>query len=303
MGAFARLVSDIYTAVMTPERWGMALGAIGRSFDDSRTAMLFRDPDGRLIIHSQLEPAAVQSYTEYYHRLDHVLPAVESGPAGKVRSGTELIEPHVDTEFHCNWLRPNGIEDGLFVRLTDGPLTTSLMVTAPKRPEPFGTDHRVSLMRRLVPHLQLALTTQDRLHDLNHRDHLPQAGSAVRDGVVIVAPGRRVVYANPVAQRILRKGDGWWYRHGHIEATVIHSDAQLRIGVDLALQQTGSDGRSFECSRPSGRLPYLVHVLPLRRTPFTAPASQRRAMVVIIDPEQESETRARRPTIRSGAHP
>ena len=60
---------------------------------------------------------AAQSYAEYYHRIDHVLAAVEKGPVGTVRTASELILPHRNTEFHSDWVRPNELEDGLFVRL------------------------------------------------------------------------------------------------------------------------------------------------------------------------------------------
>ena len=30
-----------------------------------------------------------------------------------VRTGSELIFPHQKTEFHADWIRPNGLDDGL----------------------------------------------------------------------------------------------------------------------------------------------------------------------------------------------
>ena len=60
-------------------------------------------------------------------------------------------------------------------------------------------------MRRLVPHLQQALRTQYHLDDLSNRSNdLAGASEAVRHGIVVVAPGHRVVYTNSAADRILR---------------------------------------------------------------------------------------------------
>jgi hypothetical protein len=155
---FSRLVSDIYTAALTPGHWGVALADVRSTLDGTSGALVVADGAGRSIMSASLNPDAAKTYTEHYCRLDHVLAAVEKGPVGALRSGTELIAPHVHSEFHADWVRPYDIEDGLFVRLTGGPMPTCFIVAAPKRSERFDTAERLTLMRHLVPHLR-ALST------------------------------------------------------------------------------------------------------------------------------------------------
>ncbi len=82
---------------------------------------------------STLPLEAGTSYLEYYQRLDYVLAAVEKGPVGVVRTGSELTDPRKHREFHDDWARPNEGDDGLVVRLTNGPRPASFLVAASRQ--------------------------------------------------------------------------------------------------------------------------------------------------------------------------
>jgi DNA-binding CsgD family transcriptional regulator len=289
---FSRLVSGIYSAAMTPEQWDVTMADIGRAFDGSSAALVITDGKTRTLKHADIPPDAATNYADHFARLDHVLSAVETGPVGAVRTGTELMWPHQDCEFQVDWARRNGFEDGLFIRLTDAPSATSLAVATSRRSAPFDTAERVALVHRLVPHLQQALRTQYHLEDLSHRSNdLAGASEAVRHGIVVVARGHRVVYTNSAADRILCADDGLRIRPARIEAGSLRADAQLQHSIDRALASNKADrcGNSFLCVRPSGRRPYIVHVLPLDETTFASPQPQNRAMIVIVDPDREPE--------------
>jgi hypothetical protein len=89
---FSRLVSGIYAAALTPQSWGLAMRVIQRTFDGSNASGLVM-PDGAAwsVDNSTIPPRVAQSYHDYYYRLDHVVAAVEQGPVGAVRTGTELM--------------------------------------------------------------------------------------------------------------------------------------------------------------------------------------------------------------------
>jgi DNA-binding CsgD family transcriptional regulator len=48
-------------------------------------------------------------------------------------------------------------------------------------------------------------------------------------------------------------------------------------------------GRSFTCERPSGKRPYVFHVLPVHGARNGETSTEPTALVLIIDPEHESE--------------
>ena len=291
---FSRLVSGIYAAAITPQHWEVAIREIHRTLGGTNSG-LFSDR-GTSSVQNTVPVEAAQSYAEHYHRLDRVLRAVERGPVGAVRAGSELMPLVRKSEFYRDWLRPLDIDDGLFIRLTDGSRPTCLIVAAPGRTESFDTVERVKLVSGLVPHFQQALRTQDTLACLNqiHAD-LADALAAVRHGVIVVGPDWWVINLNTAAERILRAEDGLKMSSARIAATSMHADHMLHRALHAALTDDGSkirSGQSFVCQRPSGKRPYVVHVLPLHHTSTDEISNNARALVLIIDPDQEPEPAA-----------
>lgn len=286
---FSQLISGIYSAVLTPEQWDSAIAEIGRAFD-SGAALVVTDGTARILEPAAIPADAAASYAAHFSRLDHVLAAVEAGPVGAVRCGAELMWPHQHSEFVADWARPNGFDDGMFIRLTATPVITSLALASPKRSDRFDTAEHVALALRLTPHLQQVLRMRSRLDELDHRrSELAEACETVSHGIVIVET-RRPVYTNAAADRILRSGDGLRIANGCIRAQSTAADAQLRRGIARASQRNDRDiwGGSFLCTRPSGRRPYIVHVVPINPNCVAAPRYGR-AMIIIVDPERQPE--------------
>lgn len=286
---FSRLVSGIYAAAVTPRHWEPALGAVRRSLGGT-VGTLSEATDGVWSIRATTAPTDVgKTYGRHYHRLDYVLAGVENGPVGAVRNGTELVEPGTNTEFYNDWMRPNDLGDGLFVRLTGGQHLSCLIVASPRRTEPFDTPERAKLMGALVPHFQQALRTQDKLAALaDSAVELAGALDVVRHGVIIVAGEYVVINVNSAAARILRAEDGLCMRSGRIAATTTRTEQVLHCAIWNALATVGT-GRSLTCFRPSGKRPYVIHVLPSHRRHADKPPGQPMAVVLIIDPEDEPE--------------
>jgi len=290
---FSRLVSGVYAAAVTPQHWQLAIRDIHRTLGGTGGG-LFTGPGAVWSIHSTSVPVeAAKSYAEHYCHIDHVLAAVEKGPVGALRTGTELIAPRPNSEFHADWIRPNEFEDGLFVRLTGAPRPTCFVVAAPRRTESFDTSDGVKLMGGLVPHLQQALRTQDKLAALAESAvELAGALEVVRHGVIIVAGEHLVINLNSAAERIVRAEDGLCMRSGRIAATSTRAEQELHCAIQNALTgepSTVRTGQSLTCFRPSGKRPYVIHVLPSHRRNANEPLRQQMALVLIIDPEDEPE--------------
>jgi DNA-binding CsgD family transcriptional regulator len=169
-------------------------------------------------------------------------------------------------------------------------------VAAPKRSESFDTPDRVKLMSGLVPHLQQALRTQDKLAALaNSAVELADTLEVVRHAIVIVAGEHLVINLNSAAERILRAEDGLCMRSGRIAATITHAEQELHCAIEKALVGDHSvvrTGRSLTCIRPSGKRPYVIHVLPSHRRNADEPLRRPMALVLIIDPDDDPEPTA-----------
>jgi DNA-binding CsgD family transcriptional regulator len=285
---FSRLVASIYAAAVTPQHWEAAVREIQIVLDGTGGALLI--PDGVSWYNSTLSVESGQAYRKYYYRLDRVAAAAERGPVGVVRTGTELMPLVRNSEFY-DWLRPSNIDDALVVRLTSGARPACLIFGAPKRTESFDTRERVKLVGGLLPHLQQALRTEGKLAALaNSTVELAGALEVVRHGIVIVAGEHRVINLNSTAEQIFRGEDGLCVRSGRIAATRTHAGQELHCAIQNALADESSTvrrGWSLTCFRPSGKRPYVIHVLPSPRCDAGEPPRQATALVLIIDPEDE----------------
>lgn len=287
---YSRLVSAIHDAAVTPDHWDAAMTAVRACMGGISAALIIAENGSRDIKSANLDPDARQAYLEYYREFDFVLDAVEHGPVGATHSGDALVALDPRSEFN-DWLRPHDMNDGLFVRLTDGPQPTCFLVASPKQDDPFATTERVDLVNALIPHLQQALCTQDYLTGLVHsaRD-VAEAVDGMRHGVFVVGPSSAVTYANRAAEDIVATGDGPRVRWGRLEVGAPSVDARLQRCIAGALGGNGSGarhGNSLPCPRIGGLRPYVIHVVPFSSVP---PDRRRpRALVIVVDPERRAE--------------
>lgn len=287
---YSRLVSAIHDAAVTPDHWNAAMTAVRASVGGISAALIVAKNGTRDIKSANLDPDARQAYLEYYREFDYVLDAVEHGPVGATHSGDALVALDPRSQFN-DWLRPHHMDDGLFVRLTDGPQPTCFLVASPKQDDPFTTPERVDVVNALVPHLQQALRTQDHLSGLVHsaRD-AAEAVDNMRHGVFVVGPSSAVVYANRVAEDIVGTGDGPVVRWGRLGLGVPSADAKLQRCIADAFGDNDSGarhGNSLLCPRAAELRPYVIHVVPFTSVP--PDRRQPRALVIVVDPERQAQ--------------
>ncbi|MGW4099351.1 helix-turn-helix transcriptional regulator [Mycobacterium sp. NPDC004974] len=290
---FSRLVAGIYAAAIAPQHWESTIRDIHREIGGNGGALLTAEKSIWSIQNSILPVGAAASYAAYYHRLDSPMAAVEKGAVGTVRTGSELVIPYRNSEFYTDWLHPNELEDGLFVRLSQGHRPVCFLLHSAVTSEPFGTRDRVRQFSGLVPHLQQALRAQRALDDFAHEDaDLHAALDSVVHGIVVAGPNGQVLNLNAAAEAILRGGDGLQVVSGRITATNTSTNRTLNRALHSALTGTSDNirgGYSFTVQRPSDTRPFIIHILPLHR--LDQP-DRRRALVVLVDPAHEPEPSA-----------
>ena len=286
---FSRVVAAIYASSIHSENWTVALTEISRVLGATGSGLFVGAGNCRSVMSITVPEEASTRYREYYHTMDYILEGVEKGPAGLVRGGPELVAVKRHSEFYADFMRPFNMCDGLFVRLAVGTTPTSFLAVAPERSEPFETAERVKFLSAVVAHLQQALHTQNHFAELARSPgDITAVIDTIRHGIVVVESDRDVVHLNAAAEQILTARDGLCMRSKRIEATRGSTNDHLHSSISHACvpQQNGArKGDSLACTRPSGKRPYIIHVLPLT----TDDHSPTRALVMIIDPELEPE--------------
>lgn len=292
LAAFSHMVSLIYAAAASPAGWDEALDEVHRNFEQSGTGIVrstclaFADGVSRSMA-GTMRAEANDAYV-YYGRMDYVLQAVERGPVGTVRTSDELVAPYRSTEFHNDWVRPNQIEEGVFVRLTAEANPVSLVVAGSADGPPYVTDERMELIDRLVPHIQQALRTQRQLDAVRDRArHLAQTFDRLSQGVAIVTDGMRLIECNAAAEHVLATRDGLRIDNGVLVASFPREQRSLQTLAEQALTREGvRRGGSLMCQRISGKRPYVLHFLPLDATSLETRIDPV-AAVFIIDPTHQ----------------
>ena len=282
------MVTAIHAAAIDPEHWIAAMAAVRETLHSRAAGVIIAEDSSRVVKSASLPEAAQVSYSDHYRQIDYVLDAVEHGPVGLIRGGEQLIALNARSEFNADWMRPHRMEDGLFVRLTDGPAPTSFLVAAAReRSGSYATTERIKVVSALVPHLQQALRTQSLLADLVHRvDDVALAVDGIRHGVMVVGPGAAVVHHNRAAELILSLGDGLSVRTGILRAASPPLDVALQRAVSSAMGLGDTSTRaadSLNIPRADGQNSYVVHVLPY--TEASTGGDESRALVFLIDPQ------------------
>ena len=291
--AFSSVVSEIYASSIDPANWPVALTEISRALDATGASILQGTGPSRGVLAAGVPVEAYGAYVDYYRPMDYVMEAVETGPAGLIRGGQELIALKTRSEFEAGFLRPYEMDDGLFARLNVGAPPTSFLVAAPRRPEPFPTAERVKLLSGILPHLQQALLTQRRFAAVVERSaDICGAFELMRHGVIIVGSKGQVITLNSSAEEILRSDDGLHIQSGRIGSANARVAHELRRACRIALVGGGSGvrgGHWLRCERPSGKRPFVIHVTPLHRAGDGNEVRDPSALITIRDPERETE--------------
>lgn len=108
---------------------------------------------------------------------------------------------------------------------------------------------------------------------------------SVRHALIVLGSDGSIVHLNRAAARTLSDDDGLRNRRGIVEATRGPTNSELRRRIGQAVRggtRGVRNGALVTCSRPSGKWPYIVHIVPLRCGPdFEVDGP---ALLCVIDP-------------------
>lgn len=108
---------------------------------------------------------------------------------------------------------------------------------------------------------------------------------AMRNAMIVVDGDCSAVHMNGAACRVLDAADGLRVSGRDVRASNPSADVALRNRVARVLDESPDEPRATAilCRRPSGRWPYIIHVLPLNSS--SEQSSANRALLVVTDPE------------------
>lgn len=303
-----RLVERIYDAALAPERWPEFLEDLANVIDGHAVNIALSSPaftETNLSVAVRWDPEAQRLYREHYSVLDPwAIAAVRRGllRTGVVGLGRTLMDRQEleTTEFYNDFGKRFSVSGGISAIICSNPsVVTSLSLSERRGGSQFDRAE-VSLLRRLLPHLQRAFQVHERLGAVAQARG---AAEGVIDrmpfGVILLDANVRPVVINRAAQEILDRRDGLMLRGTTLTAATVQQTAELRRKIDQALSIWRGElpelpGAALAIRRPSLKRPLQVCITPIGRgaSTLTPNLAAPIAAIFVSDPETEPATPA-----------
>ncbi len=300
------LAADLYAAVLDGRGPLEALAPLAaRLGATSHAVHEVREQEGRAdrsvsLSHNGLGAAALADYAAHWVREDPWVALRARMPVGVHRP--ERLLPPGSTErsrIWQEWGRPNDAgRHGLTALLARGPAGHTALVFHRRADAPPFDDAEQGLVEALFPHLQRVFGAHARLAGGQDSAAIAlRAGlDAIGDGVALVDPAGRVVFANASLRRMADQRDGIGLSaEGGIEIADVAARQALARAVHAAM--AALDGRLgllptagvLAVPRASGGAPWMVRALPARDIAAPGAPPGFRGVVLVVTDQQKRQ--------------
>lgn len=289
-----RLIDRAYAASLDPLGWAHFLDSLAETFGGG--AALFsqdsRNADASIAEFVRFDPAYIQSYVEYYGQVNVWFPIWSNWPVGKAGVTPEMLDLDFlkRSEWYGDWLQPQGLRDCIgAVLLRSGSVTTNLSLIRGEDQGIFGQSD-IAFWSKLTPHMQRAVQIHRELCSARlQRDGALGALDRLAMGIVIASETGRLLFANSVADAVLKQGAGLLVSSGRLRGETADATNQLEAAIRRAALTGAGKGR-----HPGGVLslprrmaePLSVLVGPLRGQSLAFRLPSPSAILLFSDPRQ-----------------
>lgn len=301
--ALLDLLGAVYDAATDAREWPRFLRALADAVSCSAVGLFPMDGQSSTtrVTHAVgHDPDAIARYDAYYGRPDVNAYAMRVTPAQLV-PGTvlraEAICPDrmlTRSEYWSDWLRPQQLGAGGFGVLT-GP-GGGLLILSVARDRGLGalTADELAVLTTVVPHLQRAITMQERLERVQAEgdaaiaslDHLPT-------GVILLDEHARPLLVNRCARALTNAGSGLAITNDGLEApdagTTERLQRMIGAAIDTTLGRGVDGGDALAMPRGEGRPPLHVSIAPVGRYHYRVGVRFAAAVVFVADPSRVVE--------------
>ncbi|MGO4724804.1 MULTISPECIES: helix-turn-helix transcriptional regulator [unclassified Inquilinus] len=279
--AILEAVQRTYDAAVSPDAWPSALEAIT---DTARGLRGFLVVENRLQQRVELcllarhDPVHVERFAAAAEA--GMLPSWISGiGVGRaVRSSAmQTDRDYARSDFYNEVVRRNGCYHGAVAQVSDTPTHRGVLSLCRARGWDDYGDEDVAALQVVLPHLTRALQLRERIGDADLRAADAEAVLDRLDaGVILADAGARPIRLNRRAEAIIAQTDGLSSGLAGLAAALPEETRRLQHAIALAAavgaavagldaaSRVASAGTRMQVSRPSGRCPLLVTVIPIR---------------------------------------
>lgn len=291
------LVGEIYESALHPERWGDTLLSIGRPLNAHAAQMVVVANDvsdcfDDIIVGLDL-PVVQREFEDLIDRGLHVRASYGS----RIPELTTITD-HVHTSesemkkhpFYQEHAYPHDIP--YYAATVVSKSTDRFIASVILRSGKYGhlSSQEVSYLNRLGPHIRRSLELSFRLPVEGLLEGIASTIEHLSCGGIILDSHASIVAVNQKALTILHQADGICDQGRHLHLfdhrakTIFRQELQISLGYRSSAEAFGSG--CVRVKRPSGKSPYNLFVMPVRRQRVVF-YRQRHVVVLIIDPEED----------------
>ena len=299
------LVELIYAAAVDPGLWPAAMSALADQVGGSIPIITRLDTAeaSSEIIRARSDPHYLNQYLAHFQDKNAFAPATRPnafsrGFTAKVMTESDCLpwEDYQDTEFFNDWMRPQGVNASLFIRLELTETRNSTMSIGRSVRAGRFEQRDIDFATRMQPHLSRAYTLVRRLAGaVAHGSNLAHALDSAAHALLVVDAEGAVRMMNRPAEQLLKAGRGLAVIGGRLVAQ--HPEPAKRLQILLGQATAGDEprvGGDMSLAMPGHRFPLAVRVSPVTVERLPIFGEPRTALVCVTDletgvrsPEQE----------------
>lgn len=311
------VVESIYRASVEPDFWPNALTHLADHTGALGGLIAYHAPavGEDFMVIGRLRPDLTDLYLKEYAHNDYSAAMMHAKP-GVIYAAEQLADYDAvkKTAFHADILAPQKIRTQLVVghpSLTRHGTSGGVALQLSRR-HAADVENVTRRFSRLVPHLMrgIELTLQIGRHQTG-TSWVERLLDAIPHSALLLGRDGTIVFANRAAETLLATADGLSITRnidGLRLTAAKHSERTLlALRIAQALRCAGGDegelGGAFRITRPSGRAPLIVLVIPLPPPAFSLIAAfdgGTRVLVEIMDPHLPVDVRAEQLAMAAG---
>jgi DNA-binding CsgD family transcriptional regulator len=275
----SRMIGDIYDCAVEPSRWFQTLDSIRDRLELAFLQLNFTSQDrsgsNRLPDMITFQTDWDREWIDKLPALLHIMPGVNAWFDAEIDTPISQMQLLPEDEFRTSefceaWVKPQGLRDTcntpLFKRKD---LTGMLVATSYEARELFDDADR-EIFALLSPHVRRALMISGMRAENRFRTDLQRnLLDKLATGIVIVAQGGRLAYANASGEKLLSSGRNITVRGGRVQAAHAPFAAGFNEAVERACAGNDTDiglyGNGIPLPSREGA-PAVCYVLPLGKS-------------------------------------
>ena len=264
-----RLVTGLYSSAAGETPWAATMADVAGSFASGAIAFSVHDAGHNVVaaqVHGYTPDFAADFYASGAHDRDPRVAYFNRLAPGTVYYDNMLYDAQemardVHVRATIDALKVE-YQLGAVIRLPDGARATFAILSTPQ--EGHASASAIRAFRRLAPHLEQACALGQILErEICTRTALLAALSCKADGVILLDCAGVPCFMNDAAAAMLAADDGLRYAAGDFVTRRAGETRKLRSLIAAALAPTPAG--HMLVTRPSGRRPYVLRVLPAPR--------------------------------------